>query len=54
LRSKNPKVVLNLWQKLREKFGKVAPEVARNFAHFWGVKYYFGPLVLWQILATNN
>jgi len=34
LRSKNPKVALSWWQKLRKKIWKSCAKVVRNFAHY--------------------
>jgi len=42
LHSKNPKVVLNLWQKLRKKVGKVALKL-RAILHIFG-----GKILLWS------
>jgi len=44
LRSKNPKVALNLRQKLRKKFGIVALKLRAIWLIF-GCKMYFGPLL---------
>ena len=48
LRSKNPKVSLNLWQKLRKKFGKVAP-MLRAILHIFGCK-----ILLWSFGTLTN
>jgi len=53
LLSKNPKVALNLWQKLRKSLGKVVPKL-RAILHIFGCKTLLWPLVLWQILAMNK
>jgi len=50
LRSKNPKVAPNLWQKLHKKLGKVAC----NFAQFLDVKILLWSFGTLAILATNN
>jgi len=52
LRSKNPKVVLNLWHKLRKKLGKVALKFALKFRAIWLI--FECKIILWSFDTLAN